>query len=185
MKDENLSLKNEKYFLTAYDAEDNVIATLKLVEDVFIANEKKTYEYAVDSGDISYFMFNKKSIDDYPNFELSDGSSSFICSKTGEMIAYYYTDGLLSSIRSVTRVNKTDEYYNDTYTTYEVNINTENAKEGVTAKISTDDNGCTYTVEIDTNKVDETKIQKDYYYSKSTLPKVIKYEMELKDYSCK
>ena len=185
LNDDTLSLINKKYFLIAYDEEDNALVTIKLVEDVFAANEKKPYEYNVDSDAIFYFMFKEMSIDEYPSFELSDGSSSFICSKTGEMIAYYYTDGVLSSIRSVTRVNKTDEKYDDIYADYMLNMDNENKKEGVNAKISTDDNGCTYTVEIDPNKVDEATIKKDYYYSKSTLPKVIKYEMELKDYSCK
>ena len=174
LKEEELDLRGKKYFLTAFDEEDNVIVTTKIKEAVLKPDVTVTQDVAISNTNISYFTLVEKSLDEYPAFELAEGSTSLICSKTGEMITYSYTDGLLTSIRNVTRVNTTDGTVLPAY-----------SADGYDLQVNKDDNGTTYITTIDNNVVDETNMTGDYYYPKNTLPKVIKYEMELKDYSCK
>ena len=173
---EAIDLKGKKYFLTAYDEEDNIIVTTKIKEVVLKPDVAVTQDVIISNTNISYFTLVEKSLDEYPTFEFAEGSTALICSKTGEMITYSYTDGLLTSIRKVTRVNTTDDTVLPAYSA---------GVDGYDIQVNKDDNGTTYITTIDNNVVDETNMTGDYYYPKNTLPKVIKYEMELKDYSCK
>lgn len=186
LKEEANDLKEKKYFLTAFDENDNVIKRIKVAEDTFTANEVKSYSYTISSDAIAYFMFDELTTDKYPASEaIKDGDASLICSKTGEMAIYYYNNNELSSIRNTIVVDKDNINYEIKLANFQTKLASYNTIDGVNAQLDISDNVLTFSVTIDSAVTDVSKLDNVIYYSKNTSANIIKYEMESRDYSCK
>ena len=186
LKEQANDLKAKKYYLTAFTENDSVIKRIKVAEDTFAANEVKQYTYSIDSDTIAYFMFDELTADQYPSSEaVNEKDLTLICSKTGEMVMYYYTDSELTSIRNTIVVKKDDDKYDTKLTAYQTKLTSYNSIDGVDAQLENDDTMLTFSATIDISSTDFSKLDSVIYYPKGTKANIIIYEMESRDYSCK
>ena len=183
LKNKVIDLEDWNYYLSVFDSNDNLIKRIKVAEDTFKAKEVVIYSYDLDSEDISYFEFNELSVNEYPAFELAD-NNTLMCLKTGEMVAYYYDNDSIKTIRNTVFISKDNSNYNSLLEDYK-GLYIDCQLKAVPAQFNEEDNGFTYSITIDSTTTDFTKLHYKYYYSKDTAANIIKFEMESRGFNCK
>ena len=183
----NINVKDKKIFIETYDALENkkLIDTYKLNIDTINSNNNINYEIEIKN-DFKVLSIIEKSVDNYPNVSLvtnSDGIATLSCTKENDKIDYGDSLKEISHYYSYNGIN--EENYQTELNNYQTLINSYQNIVGVDASFSSTEYGFTATIKLDLEKVNLEKFNSSYYYGFKEKAKVVKYEMELNDFTCK
>lgn len=182
----------KNYFLELYTEDKTLLERIILNKDSIAKDNSKTFSYEILSTTASNakkVLFVEKSVLDYPNVTLEEdesGKSSLVCTKSTETITYEFMKEKLVSINDTVNYVKTgDEVsYQQTLYLWQQKVTSYTPIEGASASLIESVNGFTGTAVIDLNKVKASTLNNRYYYEKDVLPKVVKFEMEARGFSC-
>ncbi len=182
-----VNLTNKKYFLELYTQNKTLLERIKVDFNSIEAGSKVSFNLDVKES-FYYITIVEKSVDDYPsvNYPFESGIMSFTCSKNGEQVNYTFANEKLISLKHILNdSNINDANYLNRYNNYEREANTYNSLEGFTATFNGTDNGYTFIVSIDLEKVGTNNLNNKYYYALNTEPKVVSFEMQTYGFTCK
>ena len=177
----------KNYFLELYSEENMLLERVILNKETIKKEQSINFSYMVSENTITNMkkiLFTEKQISDYPNIVLEKndaGEEILLCEKTKENITYKFQNQKLESITDVYNVS----YENSP--DYLLNLETWREKAAIynnfTGVSSTFiDSGVGL---IDTKNAKIADINREVYYAYETLPKIVKFEMEARGFSCK
>ena len=128
-------------------------------------------------------MFVNISIDGYPTITLDN--NTLICTKNYETITYDFLENKLHTINDIINYPyNTDQSYTHNLLTYQNQVSYNNNLSGITATLTEASTGFIVNTILDLINVDMTKLSNNNYYAYETEPKIIKFEMEARGFSC-
>ena len=139
---------------------------------------------------ISKIEISSKSEKDYPEVVLqinSNNENILTCNDGINSIEYTYDkDNKLLKIKDIVNYkNDKSATYSNNLTVYQSRVSEYNNKEGVSSSLVEISTGFMVTTEIDAKKADLSGLNNENYYDSKTLPKVVRFEMESRGFSCK
>jgi len=183
----NIDLKDKKYYIEIYSQEKTLLERHKINIKAIASNAKISYELNIKNN-FYYIVLIEKGVNDYPNVVLTKddlGNSILTCIKERETIVYTFINDSLNKIEDTIEDNDTtrSDYYTS-YTMYQNKATNYNNIEGVSATFNSTLNGYRVVFALDLQKVNLNELEEIYYYGYKELPKVVKFEMEANGFSC-
>ena len=183
----NSSFDLSNYYIELYSSEGTFVQRVKVSDETIPASSSKEYSYNVTTG-ISQFSFVKKTVDDYPQVTLNYNENleaTLVCKLGTNIYNYLFIDDQLSRITYTYSLTNTGN--NNFFTVsqeYQRKANANIMVDGVTSTYSETLNEFYYTLNVDLAKADITKLSDDNLFKSKTEPKVVKFILDAKGYSC-
>ncbi|MBE6161864.1 MAG: hypothetical protein E7158_06580 [Firmicutes bacterium] len=185
--DSNILNTSSKFYFELYDSNSTMLGRHIFDTKKFEKNKNELYKFKITNDEYdkaSKIQIVTKSVDDYPNYELTD--NKLTCVSNGDTIEYSYDSKKISSIKNTLELaNDGTTNYDTALTLYSKIASNYNNIEGVSSNIIEVSNGFTMTTDIDTEKVNIDRLENNNYYDSETDVKVVKFEMEARGYNCK
>lgn len=176
----------DKFFIELYDNTRFIKRYLLVISKLGI-NQTTSFNYYVTN--INKISLVKKSINDYPFYEVgknSDNKYVLSCNSSKTDYTYYFDEtNKLKSITSMMKVFSLSDNYLETKIDYKnkaINLDLIN---GIDATFQETLEGFDYIVKYDLSSVNVNDLNDSTIFQNDTLSKVVKFEMESQDYSCK
>ena len=191
--DELLDLSTNKYYIETYSTDNTLLE--RHIFNSYKINPTATLTQSIALRDseidkVSKIAIINRTQKDYPDVTLqvnSENEYPLTCSNNTESIVYTYDkDNKLLRIKDIVKFdNDGTTSYSNNLIIYQSKAASYNNKEGVSSSLVEISTGFNVTTEIDLTKANTKDLNNDYYYDKSNAPKVVKYEMESRGFSCK
>ena len=183
------SLDIDSYYLELFDANNTFLGRVKLGSDKLSSGQSKDYTFRMIDG-ATQFSITKKANEDMPEVSLDttdSGEAMLACSTSKGSYTYTFIDKYLTKVvYTYSAPFVEDQSYYSELTNYSNISNKLNTIDGVTASLTTSENGFTYTLQVDLKTVsDMSQLNDDNIYEIKTLAKVVKFKNDAKGYSCK
>ena len=181
----------KKLYLEYYDANNTFVGRSYLESIKEVTGGVQT-DYSIDissniSNSATQVELVQRTDDDYPNVTLTN--NILTCSNADESLIYTFNDSSrLTKIRDTYTYTKPEDSFQfaSDKINYTSRVASLNAMDGITAIISDTDTGFMTVIDIDYQSADYSKISSNTnYYVKDTYAKVISFEMNAKNYTCK
>ena len=182
----NTGFDLSSYYLEFFSNEGTFINRIKIGEDIITSNNSKTYAYNVSSN-VSKFTFVKKTPNDYPSVKLNyneNMEATLTCRKATTSYNYLFVDDKLSKVTYIYELASSDSNYISKLQEYENNSFNSNLIDGISAVLIKNENGLTYTMNVDLQKADLSKLQNDNLFAFKKEPKEVKFIEEAKGFIC-
>lgn len=182
----SVNLNNTNNYIEIFD-NNTLIKRIKL-EDLLSVGSTKSYSYTLNITEISHLKYNEIAEADYPSVKLSEdeeGYGNLECTIDDDSIVYKFVNNKLVNIEEKIILNVTDENYQKSLSSYQTLIANYDLQEGITGTITNTTSTYFINIFINLSKATIGKLNNKDYYGINTEPKVIKFEMESRGYSCK
>lgn len=178
---------SQKYFIETYNESKTLLERRKL--DIGVIVEKAKVSFSLDlNKEFYYIVLIEKETDDYPIVNLKNdenGKGIISCTKGNETIEYTFLNNELNLIKD--SINNSDinntNYYNS-YIAFQDKANRYNKIEGITATFNGTVNGYSVVFSLNLANVNLEGLDEKNYFSYKEVPKVVKFEMETKGFTC-
>ena len=187
-----INFTNDKYYLEVYSYDKTLLGRRVFNNDQ--VNADSTNIQLIELSENEYNNFSKlvislKTEKDYPEVVLTENVNkeySLNCSKTGNSINYVFDkNNKLTRIKDTVNTNNDfSTRYSQTLSFYQSQVANYNNKTGVSSSLVEISTGFTVTTDINVKTAKINELSTDNYYSTDTSPKVVKFEMEARGYSC-
>lgn len=181
-----------KYFIELYN-NDNTLLGRHIFNTINISSKASSTQLLSVSEE-EYNSFTKliilsKTEKDYSDYTLKENEDKeFIlsCFKKENTIKYYYdkTNKLITINDSFNFTNDFSPIYANNLNTFKTTTVNYNNLNGVTSSLVEVSSGFTVSTLIDVETANISQLSNANYYSSNNLPKVVKFEMEARGYSC-
>lgn len=186
------NMEELNYFLEVYDSNRTLLERVKLTSIESLAGGAYQTEVsdinAETASNMHSLLLLKKSESDYPVVELnvnSDNEGSLVCTRGFEEVTYHFNKGLLKNVKHSYNYDNTHEDYNTVYESVNTTASTYNRKTGVTSVFNGDTEKFSVITNVDLESASRTYIFKADTFKLDTEPKVVKFEMEAQNFTCK
>lgn len=175
------------YYLEFYSGEGTFIKRVKVYDDKISSTSSREFVFQ-NISNASKFAFVKKTVDDYPQVTLNYNENleaNLVCRQDSTLYNYLFIDNQLSRITetfSYSKTNNSDFY--EVGQEYQHLANTYNAIEGVTSTFTETLNDFYFTMNVDLSKADISKINDKSVFANKTEPRVVKFIVESRGFSC-
>lgn len=176
------------YFIELYDDNKTLLERLIMTKNALASKETVDESYSITASNATQIVFVEKTIEDYPNVELTTGENQdqmMVCKKDYTTLTYHFNEEKLQSITDVM------DYPNNGSTTFQEDllywqnqVATYNSITGVTSSFGSNANGFIVNTVIDLQKASLNKMENENYYALDTMPKVVHFEMLARGYQC-
>lgn len=188
--DNTLDLTSNNYYLETYDENKTLLERFKIDVPVIKSKGTTSLSTSVTNNNITYVVFSKKNIDDYPVVDLNtdqNGYATLECSKDNQTIKYYFKDDLLYKLEDKFNYNydPNDIGYNELLNKYQTRATSYDLIKGVSTSFNSSTNGFSTVVEVDLKIADLNELKENHYYKVETMAKVVSFEMQTYLYDCK
>lgn len=175
----DLSLKDKKYYFEFYNENKTLLKRMKVDIDIIKGNSSINKSLELEE-EIKYLTFSEKNEQYYPNITLDN--NELTCLKDNDNIIYTFIDNKLSSIKHTIVNSKDSINYEENFNEIQEYVNKYNTYNGISGSLDNDDNGYNAIIMINLrNVVDEIN---KYYFKSDTLAKVVNFEMEAYGFDC-
>ena len=191
--DELLDFGTTKYYIETYSSdgtllERHIFNSIKVNPSSTMTQNIVLLENEIDK--VSKIEISNKNEKDYPDVTLQANSNNeytLVCNNEVNTLTYTYDkDNKLLKITDVINYkNDKSTKYSSNLTLYQNKVATLNNKEGISSSLVEISTGFTVTTDIDLSKANTKELSNNNYYDNKTLPKVVKFEMESRGFSCK
>lgn len=180
------------YFLEVYDSNRTLLERVKLTSVGSLAGG--AYQTEVSDinletvSNIHSIQLLKKNVSDYPIVDLnenSDHEGSIVCTRGSEEVIYQFNKELLKSVRHSYSYDNTHSDYSNVFNSVNTTSASYNRKNGITSVFNGDQEKFSVITSIDLNSASRTYIFKADTFKLDTEPKVVKFEMEAQNFTCK
>ena len=178
------------YFIELYNANNTLLGRAKLSDDTLEADKTVPYSYVIPTESIKLSVV-KKSIDDYPEVNLSyneRNEATMTCiSPYNEEYIYTFVSDQLSKIVYSYKLSSTDENYESGYNNYLELDNKYKAMDNVSSSLIRSDNGFDYTLNLNLDNISSDTIKEitfDGIFKIKSQAKEVKFISEAKNYKC-
>lgn len=184
---ENASVDTSDIFLELFDVENTFLGNVKLGDFKASSSSPTNKTYNVNQN-ASKFSIVKKTEADYPQVELvqnENGESSLTCKSGSNTYVYrFLSNQLISETYTTSYSNDFSETYNETLTRYNNEAAKLNAYDGVTSSVMSNEQGFTYTYNVDLSKADLSLIGDNNLLKYKSSPSAVKFISEAQGYNC-
>lgn len=182
-----LDKSDHKYFIETYTENKTLLERRKI--DINLIAEKAKISFSLEiSKDFYYIVVIEKNVDDYPVVNINNdenGKGIITCTKGIETIEYTFLNNELNLVKDTindSNVNNANYYSN--YVGYQDKANRYNKIEGITATFNGTVNGYSAIFSLNLANVNLDGLNEKNYFSYKEVPKVVKFEMETKGFTC-
>lgn len=186
--DKILELNNLNYFLNLYDGSKKLLQRIYLNEGIIGASVRETLSFDLKNINVSILTITKITKEEYPVYnvkENSDGAFILECSKGFESVLYYLENNKVYAITDTFEVPSDDENYALLYSNYQALATTYNNIGGVSSSVVVENNIMNFRTNINLNTFSIGAINNKIIYAKDTDAKIIKFELEASNFTCK
>lgn len=175
------------YYLEFYSSEGTFVKRVKVSDDMISSTSSREFVFN-NIPNASKFAFVKKTVDDYPQVSLNYNENleaNLVCRLDTTLYNYLFIDNQLSRITetfSYSKTNNSDFY--EVGQEYQHLANTYNAIDGVTSTFTETLNDFYFTMNVDLSKTDISKINDKNVFANKTEPRVVKFIVEARGFSC-
>ena len=175
------------YYLEFYSSEGTFVKRVKVSDDMISSTSSREFVFN-NIPNASKFAFVKKTVDDYPQVSLNYNENleaNLVCRLDTTLYNYLFIDNQLSRITetfSYSKTNNSDFY--EVGQEYQYLANTYNAIDGVTSTFTETLNDFYFTMNVDLSKTDISKINDKNVFANKTEPRVVKFIVESRGFSC-
>lgn len=184
----NLGTKN--LYLELYDNAKTLLERVKMASSVALEKDAaKTFQFLINQSlDIKTLRLVSYTENDYPVIEPtpnSDGIGYLTCTNLQSKLVYEFSNNSLVKITETYNYTNSDlEKYAEVLTAYKAKQQALDALDGITASLVESGVNFSYNAVTDLNTADISSLDDPAYFVKSTLPKVVNFEMEAMRYTC-
>ncbi len=172
------SNSDKKIYLETYSEE-------KMLLERFLIDVTSGEKSIATSKEFKYITLEEKNSSDYPSYALgNDGNGSITCQKDNEKLVYKFVNNELDNINHTSTISSSDDNYYSLFSDYQSKINSYNSMDGITASITNDNTSFTYIISIDLKNANLENVKNVYYYGYKEVPKVVKFEMVSRGFTC-
>lgn len=182
------SFATENYFLELYTENDTLLERIILSDLVVLKQTSEVFALDITSTAFKKLQFVKKEVSDYPNviLEKNENDEEFlVCKNKEEVLTYKFLKGKLVSVSSEVNYKSDAKDYANLLETWKKEAETLNAREGIQSIFVNTGVNFIVNTEIDLNTAKMDAKDRAVFYKKDELPKVIKFEMEARGFTCK
>ena len=182
----NTNFDLSSYYLELFSSEGTFISRIKIGQDIIASSNSKAYAYNVSSN-VSKFSFVKKTPNDYPTVKLNydeNMEATLTCKNGSSSYSYLFVDDKLSKVTYIYELSSSDNNYISALQDYENKSLNSNLIDGVTAVLTNNEYGLKYTLNVDLQKADLSKLQNDNLFAFKKEPKEVKFIEEAKGFVC-
>lgn len=187
--DSIIDFTKDNYFLETYDDKKTLLERFKVDVPVIKAKGTTNLSVNVNSTNITYVVFSKKNIDDYPVVDIvkdQNGNGTIECSKDNQTIKYYFSNDLLYKLEDKFDYNNINDVgYNELLQKYQSRATSYDVLKGVKTSFNSSVNGFSTVVEVDLTSANLSELKEEHYYKNETMAKVVSFEMQTYGYTCK
>lgn len=185
-KDENGTNVND-IFLELFDSENTFLGNVKLGNFNATASTTSTKTYSINSN-ATKFSIVKKTEADYPQVELTqneNGESSLTCTNgTSSYVHKFLSNQLVQETYTISISNDYSESYNEQLNRYNTEVAKLNSYEGVNASVMSNEQGFTYTFNVNLSSADVSLIGDSNLFAYKSTPAKVKFISEAQGYKC-
>lgn len=184
---EILDFSKYHYFINLFDDNKKLVQRIMLNDEIIAIDGIETFTYNLKDTTTSIISLVTINVVDYPAYVASkneNGTATLVCTKDYETISYLLNDNKVYAIQDVFSVDSTDANFNTLYGTYQAMATAYGNINGMSSTLNIVDGKLDFRTIINLNVVDIAKINNKMVYPKDTDAKVMKFELETKDYVC-
>ena len=191
----SVNFATSKYFIEIYSAENTLLNRHIFTSTTPTVGPNGTARMSIELTEQEYnniakLLISLKTEKDYPDYIINFNDKDeyiFYCTKSNNTVSYTFDKN-----ENITKIKDTVNAQNDGTTTYMTALSlyqartvNYNNKVGVSSSLVEVSTGFTATTEIDMKTASISELNNENYYDSKTAPKIIKFEMESRGYSCK
>lgn len=190
--DSRYNLNERNYFLEIYTEENTLLERVILKKETILKDSSKNYTYKIATNtknNMKKIMFVEKETTDYPNIELTMNDLKeeiLVCTNETETITYKFIEQKLDSITDVVNYPYSqNENYNNTLENWQQRVAIYNNIKGISSTFIDSGIGFIVNTVIDLKEANLNNVNNENYYPYNTIPKIVKFEMDSRGFSCK
>lgn len=187
-----VDFSENKYFIETYSLEKTLLD--RHIFNYSVVNAKANATQIIQLSEEEYKEFSKmvislKTDKDYNDVTLSkekDDEYTLECKKEESNIVYTFdqNNNLIKIADTFTYKNDNSANYITQRTLYLNRVANYNNKKGVSSNLIEISSGFTATTEIEIKEYNWEDLNNEYYYKTNATPKVVKFEMEARGFTC-
>lgn len=190
--------RNHPYYLEYYSKTEELLGRTKIIAEEVTTSLDQSYEIAnvTPLSSIAKVAIKEIIENEYPAVSLNSNSNNapeLSCGNGKHNLIYTFKKNnnkyALISIEEIESVSSSIENYEESLDKYDELIASLEDVDGVEASLSPKVNGFEYNLTINLDKISESDFKKlfkeKYYYPKNTDAKIISFEMQASNYTCK
>lgn len=187
-----IDFSKDKYYIELYSQEKTLLG--RYIFSNIQLSTNSTNSQIISLTEDEYNNFSKlvitlKTEKDYPEIVLTEDENkqpNLKCNRIGNTINYTFDkqNNLIRIKDTINYPNDNSDSYKQTLSLYQSQVANYNTKKGVSSSLVEISTGFTVTTDISISTANIKELANDNYYSNDTNPKVIKFEMESRGYSC-
>lgn len=182
-----LNFSQLDYFLNLYNSNNMLVQRIMITDVLVSANNTVSVSYEIVEPNIVSLSFIEISEEEYPAHVLTTdeaGNATLTCTNGYETVNYLLTNNQVYAIEDIFNVPITDANYGTLYSSYQALATTYNTINGITSRVTLENNGLNFRTDIDLNTVDENNFNSIVYYPLNTDARVMNFELEANGYNC-
>lgn len=190
--------ETSNYFMELYSSDNKLLQRIKLEKENIVTSSIYSYDVstAFYNGTINKLTLSNINTSDYPNVSLTNNTSGtpyLTCTKDNQTLTYYFTEQKgtyqLNQLREKITLQNTAQDYNATLENYTTLVASLNNVAGVSTDLVPTTSGFAFELTLQlgsvTNETMNRYFTNDVYYEAKTEAKVIAFELESENYTCR